>query len=401
MQRIGVLRNPIQNYAWGSKAFLSQLMGEFTPGNMPQAELWMGAHPKAPSLVWYDGEWVPLPQLIQDNPEKILGKSVAKKFFNRLPFLFKVLAAEKPLSIQAHPNRDQARKGFARENSLKVPLNAPHRNYKDDNHKPEVLCALTPFWALIGFRDFENIIALTDRLGSSTFRDKVINLGGQTNYESLKRLFTVLVTMNKDDQRQMVTEVTQSCEKYVGIDIAFKWTVKLNQAYAGDVGVLSPLFMKIVRLEPGEAMYISSGRLHAYLQGAGIELMANSDNVLRGGLTPKNIDVPELLEILDFSANERCFLSPERGMDNEKLYISPAEEFVLSAISLNEEAVFEGSRERSVEIMICTEGEAKIIDLDRREGLSLNKGTSIVIPASAAPYRIEGRATVYKAAVPL
>lgn len=401
MDRIQVLRNPIQNYAWGSETFIPQLTGESAPENVPQAELWMGAHPKAPSLVWHDGEWVPLPDLIREDPERVLGKSAANRFSNKLPFLFKVLAAERPLSIQAHPNRDQARQGFAREDSLEVPLNAPHRNYKDDNHKPEIICALTPFWALIGFRAFEDIIVLTDRLGASSFRESVMDSRGQANHESLRRLFTGLLTTDADAQRRMVTEVAESCEKYAGADKTFEWTVRLNRAYTGDIGVLSPLFMKIVRLEPGEAMYISSGQLHSYLEGAGIELMANSDNVLRGGLTPKNIDVPELLEILDFSSNERCLLNPERGTDNERLYRCPAEEFILSEISLNEGAVFVGPKERSVEIMICTEGEAKIIDLDRKEDLSLNKGTAIIIPASAGPYRIEGRCTVYRAAVPL
>ena len=353
MDRIQVLRNPIQNYAWGSKTFIPKLTGEPASENVPQAELWMGAHPKAPSLVWHDGEWIPLPKLIREDPEGILGKSAANKFSNKLPFLFKVLAAEMPLSIQAHPNRDQARQGFARENGLEVPLNAAHRNYKDDNHKPEIICALTPFWALIGFREFKDIIELTDRLGAPSFRDRVVGSSAQTNHESLRRLFTELLTMDRDDQRRMVSEVVESCEKFAGTDKAFEWTVKLGRAYAGDIGVLSPLFMVIAQLEPGEAMYISSGQLHSYLEGAGIELMANSDNVLRGGLTSKNIDVPGLLEILDFSSNKRCLLNPERGMNNERLYRCPAEEFLLSEISLNEGDVFVGPKERSVEIMIA------------------------------------------------
>lgn len=401
MDGIQVLRNSIQNYAWGSKSFIPELTGEFAPENVPQAELWMGAHPKAPSLVWHNGEWAPLPRLIREDPEGILGKSTAKKFSNSLPFLFKVLAAEKPLSIQAHPNRDQARHGFSRENSQGIPLNAPHRNYKDDNHKPEIICALTPFWALIGFREMEKIVALANRLRTSSFRDRVMDSRGQTNHESLRRLFTGLVTMDRDDQRRMVAEVVESCEEYAGADKAFDWTVELNRVYPGDTGVLSPLIMEIVRLEPGEALYISSGQLHSYLEGAGIELMANSDNVLRGGLTPKNIDISELLEILDFSANDRRLLNPEVGVNNEKLYRSPAEEFVLSAISLDEGAVFVSPNERSVEIMICTEGKARINDSDRREDLSLSKGTSIIIPASTGSYKIEGKCALYKAAVPI
>jgi mannose-6-phosphate isomerase len=207
--------------------------------------------------------------------------------------------------------------------------------------------------------------------------------------------------MEEDDRRRMVAEVVESCEEHAGADKAFDWTIKLNRVYPGDTGVLSPFIMEIVRLEPGEALYISSGQLHSYLEGAGIELMANSDNVLRGGLTPKNRDISELLEILDFSVNERRLLNPEGGMNNEKFYRSPAEEFILSTISLDEGAVFMGPKERSVEIMICTDGEARINDLDRREGLPLKKGTSIIIPASTGSYKIEGKCTLYKAAVPL
>jgi mannose-6-phosphate isomerase len=401
MDGIRVLKNPIQNYAWGSKTFIPQLTGVSTPENTPQAELWMGAHPKAPSLVWNNGKWIPLHELIQEDPEGILGKPTANKFSNRLPFLFKVLAAERPLSIQAHPNRVQAQQGFSRENSTGIPLNAPHRNYRDDNHKPELICALTPFSALIGFREMEEIVALTDRLGAPRFRDKVMDSWGLTNHESLRRLFTGLLTMEGDDQRRMVAEVVESCEKYASEDKAFEWTLKLNRAYTGDTGVLSPLFMKVVHLGPGEAIYISSGQLHSYLEGAGIELMANSDNVLRGGLTSKNVDVPELIKILDFAADGRYLLNPERGMNGEKFYRCPAEEFILSVISLNEGAVFTGPKKRSVEMMICMEGKARTIDSDRRENFSLNKGTAIIVPASAGPYKIEGKCIIYRASVPL
>ena len=401
MDRIGVLKNPIQDYAWGSRTFIPQLIGELTPANTPQAELWMGAHPKAPSQVLCDSEWISLAELIQENPEGILGDSVAKKFSNKLPFLFKVLAAAKPLSIQAHPNRDQARQGFARENRLKVPLNDPHRNYRDENHKPEMICALTPFWALSGFGKVEDLITLADRLGTPTLRDKVINLRGQSDDEGLKKFFTTLMIMDRDHQEQMVAEVVKQCEKYSGTEAAFEWIIRLNQDYAGDICVLSPIFMKVVRLEPGEAMYTPSGKLHAYLEGVGMELMANSDNVLRGGLTTKRIDVPELLKILNFITHEAGPLRPEWRGITESLYHSPAEEFMLSVISVGEGSAFRSSRKRSIEMMICTEGNAHITDLRNGDVLSLNKGTAIIIPAAAGQYRIEGKAIIYKAAVPL
>ena len=164
MKSICLLRNPIQEYAWGSATAIPDLLGVQNPDDTPQSELWMGAHPKAPSQVNYEGRWVALPELIQAHPIDILGKQTAAKFADKLPYLFKVLAAARPLSIQAHPSLEQARRGFQRENDLNIPLSAPNRNYKDANHKPECLCALTSFWALCGFRRYSEILELIEKL---------------------------------------------------------------------------------------------------------------------------------------------------------------------------------------------------------------------------------------------
>ncbi len=401
MIKISILKNPTQHYAWGSKTFIPELMGEPVPAEKPQAELWMGVHPKAPSQVLCDGEWVSLPEFIRKDPEGILGEGVAKNFSNKLPFLFKVLAAAKPLSIQVHPNRDQAQAGFARENGMKIPLDAPHRNYRDENHKPEMICALTPFWLLNGFRKIEDLIALTERIGAPALKGKISLLQGQHEAEGLDVFLTTLMTMDRDTQRQLVSEVVDYLGKRSATDAALAWVVRLNQEYPGDIGVLAPLFMNMVRLKPGQAIYTPSGRLHAYLEGAGIELMANSDNVLRGGLTAKNMDVPELFKILDFTHNEVDILRPERRERSEEIYYTPAKEFVLSLISVGGGTPFENSRKRSVETMICLEGDAQISDLGSGDVLSLTKGTALVVPAAIEHYRIEGKATLYKAAVPL
>jgi mannose-6-phosphate isomerase len=401
MKKISILRNPIQNYAWGSMTFIPDLMGGPVPAKKPQAELWMGVHPKAPSKVLCDGEWMSLPEFIQTDPERILGESIAKDFSNELPFLFKVLAATKPLSIQAHPSRDQARAGFARENEMKIPLDAPNRNYRDENHKPEMICALTPFWLLNGFRKIDDLMALTERIGAPALRDIVRPLHGQHEAETLKVLLTTLMTMDRDAQTQLVREVMHCIEQNSGTDAAFEWVVRLNQEYPGDMGVLSPLFMNIIRLEPGQGMYTPSGRLHTYLEGAGIELMANSDNVLRGGLTAKNMDIGELLKILDFTQNEVDILRPEGCERGEDIYDTPAKEFALSLISVDRGSPFESPATRSVEIMICLEGDAQISDLGNGNVLSLTRGTSLIVPAAVQHYRIEGKATLYKAAVPL
>lgn len=401
MIRISTLKNPIQTYAWGSNTFIPELLGDPVPAEKPQAELWMGAHPKASSQVFCNNEWISLPEFIGKDPEGILGEGAAKKFSNRLPFLFKVLAAARPLSIQAHPNRDQAREGFARENAMKISLDAPNRNYRDKNHKPEMICALTPLWVLSGFRRIHHVIELAERIEAPALDDKVLLLRGQPEADGLKEFFTTLMTMNKGAQRRLVSQVVNCSERHSATHGALEWVIKLHQAYPGDIGVLSPIFMNVLRLEPGEALYTPAGRLHAYLEGAGMELMANSDNVLRGGLTAKNMDVPELLKILNFKHSRVDILEPERRQSGENIYRTPAKEFSLSVISVGKGSFFESSQKRSVEIMCCLEGDALVTDLGDGEGLSLTKGAVIIIPAAVKHYRIEGKATLYKASVPL
>lgn len=401
MVKISILKNPTQHYAWGSKTFIPKLMGEPFPAEKPQAELWMGAHPKAPSLVLWDGDWISLLEWIRKDPEGILGETVAKEFSNELPFLFKILAADKPLSVQAHPSREQAQEGFARENGIKIPLDATHRNYKDENHKPEMICALTPFWLLNGFRKIDDLMALIERIGAPALKNKAIHLQGQSEAGGLKVFFTTLMTMDQGTQRQLVAEVVHHCDKLSTTGPEFEWITKLNQKYPGDMGVLSPIFMNLVKLRPGEGFYTPPGRLHAYLEGAGMELMANSDNVLRGGLTGKTMDVPELLKILDFTHSEVDILKPERLESGEEVYHTPAKEFLLSVISVFKGSLFESSQRRSVEIITCLEGNARISDLSTGESLSLTKGTAIIVPAAVELYRIEGEANLYKAAVPL
>jgi mannose-6-phosphate isomerase len=361
----------------------------------------MGAHPKAPSQVLYNGLSKSLLEVIDENPEKILGKETAEKFSGRLPFLFKVLAATKPLSIQAHPNREQARNGFARENEQGIPLDAANRNYRDDNHKPEIICALTPFWALNGFRKVSEILELVEKTQTPILAETLLNLRDRPDQTGLKQFFYHLMTMEKKEQRQIVAKAVGFAEKQVDEDPVWTWVIRLNQEYPGDIGVLSPTFLNLVQLEPQQAMYLPAGELHAYLEGVGIELMANSDNVLRGGLTPKHIDVQELLTILSFTGGELNILRPEKLESGEAVYPTKAAEFVLFVIQVSATAPFRSSRNRSVEIVICTEGEARVTDLSDGAITHLTKGTSIIVPAAMEQYRIEGQATLYKATVPV
>jgi len=401
LKRIAFLKNSIQEYSWGSKTFIPQFMGEPSPSKKPQAELWMGAHPKAPSMVFSDGDWRSLPELIQNNPEDILGPAIARKFSNKLPFLFKILASAKPLSIQAHPSKEEAKEGFARENIQKIPLNAPHRNYKDENHKPEMICALKPLSALKGFRKVEEIVQLMDKIGAPTQKQGIDVFRNQPNQEGLKDFFHAMMTMDRERQRRVVNEVVACAERYSKTDETFEWVIRLNGEYPGDIGVLSPILLNVVHLNPGEAIHIPAGELHAYLEGAGLELMASSDNVLRGGLTPKHVDVPELLKILHFQYHETEILRPEIHETGEHLYPTVSDEFILSVIPLDEGSFYESPQRRSVEIMICMEGDAHITDLESGEILDLSQGTSIIIPAAVKQYRLEGMSTIYKAAVPI
>ena len=401
MRKIGLLKNTIQEYAWGSRTAIPELLGQSVPADKPQAELWMGAHPRAPSQVFADGLWRSLPEVIRESPEETLGQKVAARFSNKLPFLFKVLAAAKPLSIQAHPNKEQAGQGFARENELGIPLDAGHRNYRDDNHKPEIICALTPFWALNGFREITETLSLLEEARIAGLAEMVSFLRNHSDRDGLKEFFNQLMTTDSGKQGTIVEQAVNFAEKRTNEEAVWTWIVKLNEEYPGDMGVLSPLFLNLVRLEPQQAMYLPAGELHGYLEGVGIELMANSDNVLRGGLTPKHIDVQELLAVLNFTDGDLNILSPKNLTSGEAIYGTEAEEFVLSVIRIKKADSFSSPRDRSVEMMMCTEGEVSITDLGTGDINHLTRGVSIIVPAAVEQYRIEGDGILYKAAVPV
>jgi len=404
MKKIKVLNNVIQEYGWGSHNVIPELLGQQVPSEKPQAELWMGSHPKASSEVEIEGRRVSLLKLIEKNPEDILGQKVALKFNNKLPYLFKVLAAAKPLSIQAHPNKSHAQAGFARENMLGVPINAPNRNYKDDNHKPECICALTPFWALNGFRKISKTILLMEKICPLYLLTKIDLLRKQPDSAGLKLFFKTLMTMDSKTKKQAIDDTLANinAKNLCNDDLAFKWMINLSREYPDDIGIFFPVLLNLVCLKPGQAMFLPAGELHAYLEGAGIELMANSDNVLRGGLTGKHIDVSELIKILNFKERKIDILTPEKTETCESKYPSLADEFVLSVIITdNKEKTYTSVGTRSVEIILCTDGEAVITEIGRNSAIPLLKGTSVVIPAAVERYSIHGAATLYKAAVPV
>jgi mannose-6-phosphate isomerase len=399
MREILFLKNEVQPYAWGSRTAIPQLLGRPNPDGRPQAELWMGAHPKSPSVVQTAEGGVSLDALIERCPEDILGPRVSAAFEGKLPFLFKVLAAEAPLSIQAHPDASMAHEGFARENRGGLALNAPERNYRDPFHKPECICALSPFWALYGFRPPAQILDHLRMLCPQELKKEIAAFAASCDAEGLRQLFAALLARGPLLRRQAIAEAASRAEK--GDDGALGWIPSLARRYPDDIGALAPALMNTLRLEPGQALFLTAGVLHAYLEGTAIELMANSDNVVRGGLTAKHIDIPELLRVVKFDSLEVRLVPTETRAQAETAYITPAAEFALSVLHLGGGDSYASRTERNVEILLCVEGGARLAEM-RPGGKSLDimRGASVLVPAAAPAYRISGPARLYKATVP-
>jgi mannose-6-phosphate isomerase len=372
-------------------------MGIGVLSDQPQAEIWMGAHPKAPSSIRYQGAWHRLDQVIERHPESFIGIAAMDRFGNELPFLFKILAVSLPLSIQAHPNASQARSGFALETKQQVELDAGHRNYKDDRHKPECICALTPFQGLCGFRGKDEMLRLAESVWPETHQ-AVLKL---LQDHGIKPFFEHLMMLPKDPRIDLVSRAIARTRALGGEAAPFSWMLRLQQQYPGDIGVLSPLLLNLVELKPGQALFLDAGQLHAYLDGVGVELMANSDNVLRGGLTPKHVDVPELLNILNFSAMRLNILEP-RAMDDasENYYPSPVDDFRLSVIKVQPSKPHVcDNRSPGPEILLCTDSREGLQCRQNRTVVTLSQGRSLFVPAAVTGYSLHGSGTAFKASI--
>lgn len=296
-----LLTGALRSYPWGSRTLLAELQGEPTPSRTTEAELWFGAHPGDPSTV--DG--VKLDAIVAADPEGQLGSRVRSTFGDELPFLLKLLAADEPLSLQAHPSLEQAQEGFAREEKAGIPLNDVNRNYKDKNHKPELVVALTEFQALAGFRPLAQTKELFEALACEQFDRYLTMIDPEHEEASLRALFTTWIAIPRTVRAELIEAATERCtvlgerEDWIG-DIA-RCFLSLAQRYPGDVGALGALLLNHVVLQPGQALHLGAGQLHAYIQGMCVEIMASSDNVLRGGLTSKYVDISELVRVLDFN----------------------------------------------------------------------------------------------------
>ncbi|MBD0859750.1 mannose-6-phosphate isomerase, class I [Gordonia sp. zg691] len=337
-----IIDGVVRPYAWGSRTAIASMQGRPVPSAHPEAELWFGSHPAGSArCIDVNGVEQDLVDVIDADPLGALGAESTAAFGNRLPFLLKVLAAEEPLSLQAHPSSEQARAGFERENARGLAIDARDRNYRDPWHKPELIVAITPFNALAGFRTPEVTIRLLRELQVSELDPYLGMLAGQPDSEGLRALFTTWLTLPESLIRQLVPAVLNGAVAALStgeteFTAELRTVCELGEDYPNDPGVLASLLLNNIHLEPGQSLYLAAGNLHAYLRGTGVEIMANSDNVLRGGLTPKHIDVPELLRVLDFTPVDAAALSPPvRTIGAERIYLTPAPEFRLSRVELD------------------------------------------------------------------
>ncbi len=390
------LENRIQHYAWGSRTALAELLGQPSPSPRPEAELWMGAHPVAPSQVLLAEGPRPLSEWLAADPAARLGRRALARFGPELPFLLKVIAAAQPLSIQAHPDAAQAAAGFARENAAGLALDAPQRSYRDARHKPELVCALSTFHGLCGFRRPAEIRALIDGLAAPRLALLSARLAGDVEGRALRRALESLLRMPEAVRRPVVEQAAEASRRERDADPAYAWVARLHELHPGDAGVLAPLFLNAIELAPGEALFLGAGVLHAYLEGSAIELMANSDNVLRGGLTPKHVDVDELLRVLRFEPAPACRVSPRATSPGVTSYPTPALEFELSRLDVAGRLAVPRGVEPGIELLLCAEGA-----LELRAGcgelLALPRGASCAVAAEAGPYALRGQGRAYRA----
>ena len=377
------LINSVQNYAWGSKTALTDLYGIANPNNLPMAELWMGAHPKSSSKIEdASGQARSLRDVIDGDKAALLGDKVAQRF-GELPFLFKVLCADQPLSIQVHPNKQASEIGFAKENAAGIPLDAPERNYKDPNHKPELVFALTPFLAMNAFREFSEIISLLQPVAGAN--NAIAHFLENPNAEALSQLFASLLNMQGEEKSHALAVLKAALDSQQGEP----WeTIRLiAQFYPDDSGLFSPLLLNVVKLNPGEAMFLFAETPHAYLQGVALEVMANSDNVLRAGLTPKYIDIPELVANVKFVAKPAAELLTQPVKNGAELdFPIPVEDFAFSLHDLSQTETT--IAQESAAILFCVEGEATLHKGEQR--LVLKPGESAFVAANESPVSVSG-----------
>lgn len=390
MLGIELLRNPVQPYDWGSRTAIAELRGE-PPSPGPQAELWIGSHPQASSELALDGTWRSLAAVVAERPAEVLGAAAAGRGETALPFLLKVLAADEPLSIQAHPDAAQAAAGCRREDERGLRRDSPERSYRDASAKPELVCALRPFVLLSGFRPPPAIADLLVELGLGEALDAAALRDGGS--PALRAFFTAWMRRPAAEAARLVATAAARAE---GRDDAVgRWIGRLARRFPGDRGVLAPAFLELHALAPGEAVFTGPGVLHTYLEGVGVELMAASDNVLRGGLTRKRVDVPGLLEVLRFEPRSTR-LEPETPAAGVARFRAPDGGLVLTRVRL-------ASDRPGVEagggpaLLVVTAGAGAAVELASGRRVPFRRGDGLLVPAAVRGFNLEGEGEVFVA----
>ena len=381
-----LIEGAVRSYDWGSLTAIPDLLGRPATGE-PWAELWLGAHPAAPATVGARAE--PLDRLIASDPAAALGPAVASRY-GRLPFLLKVLAAAAPLSLQAHPSVEQAAAGFEREEAMGIPLDAPRRMFRDRSPKPELICALSGFEALCGFRDPLQTAALLDTLDAPALDPLRRRLQGPSGSQ-MRDLLAWLLHLDRPEAALLAESAAEACaasaceDEWSGLRSA---VADLGNRHPGDAAVAAALLLNHVVLAPGEALFLDSGCLHAYLGGTAVELMADSDNVVRGGLTSKHVDAAALVEVVDGTASDAPVQRPE-PVDGVVTYSTTAAEFSLRRLDVDgSSAVAAGPA-----VLLCTEGCVEA------NGVTLDRGAAAWSDAREPRVAVEGRGTLFCASV--
>lgn len=381
---------PIKTYDWGSPTALASLQGR-RPTGEPEAELWIGAHPSAPAHLVRGGRRTGLDEVIAADPVAELGAEAAERWKGRLPFLLKVLAAARPLSLQTHPTSEQAASGFAAEEAAGVPVDAPQRLFRDRNHKPELICALTPFTALCGFRAVETSIDLLDAIGDADLGAELISiLAAEPGPDGLRRaMVTALRTSTRRVRPAVAAVAANAAHGVPGFEAECRWLTTLADRHPGDPAVFVAAMLELVVLQPGEGLFLTAGTLHSYLDGVGVELMANSDNVLRGGLTSKPVDVDALARIV---TTEPAPPPVQTADDGTFTYRSPVPEFALTRYALLGEAA---RLPPGVAAGVAVDGSFSL-EIDGAPH-TIGPGTAVWIPASDGSRALSGTGTFFLA----
>jgi mannose-6-phosphate isomerase len=389
-QKLLRLKGAVQHYAWGGHEYIPNLINVENRDQQPYAELWMGTHHRGEALVELeDGSWIPLSKLFTRQPE-LLGHSVEAK--NGLPFLFKVLDVKEMLSIQSHPNKQQAIKGFQAENDAGIPLTASHRNFKDDNHKPEIMVALTEFWLLHGFKKAEAIYQAINEVQAFEPLKKAFQ------HKEVIQLYQYVMRLPQQEVNRILRPLQEALQQSDWPKHQPEyWAKKAFESHKrehGDLdrGIFSIFFFNLVKLNPGQGIFQGAGIPHAYLEGVNVELMANSDNVFRGGLTAKHIDVDELLNHLIVDAVTPRVLNGHQLSDVEWEYPAPVSDFKLSRIILAPSKHYSQETITNPQILMLIDGEVD------SNGERLKRGDIVLAPAGSH-YTLEGveQAVLYKA----